>query len=121
MSEPSAEERLIALRFHREVLMGDYARSLARVDRWIAEAEQQAADQQKPPPKPTPARTPLPRPPLVTQTRRDRSPILHGPDCWIRDDRPGTLPIDADSARQQLATAAIEACDVCQPDAELGA
>ncbi|HTE57071.1 MAG TPA: DUF6233 domain-containing protein [Kofleriaceae bacterium] len=116
MIEPSAEERLTALRLLRRVQVDD----LARTDRWIAQAEQQLADQQKPKPPPEPTRAPLPRPPYVTQTRHGRPPILHGPDCWVRDDGIGTLAIDADSAREGLAGAVIEACDVCTPEAELG-
>lgn len=116
MNEPSAVERLTALQLHRRALV----RYLEETDWWIAQAEQQIADAQKPPPPPAPVRDPLPRPPLVTQTRHDRPPMLHGPECWIRDDGPGTLAIDADSARQQLAGAAIEPCDLCRPEAELG-
>lgn len=119
MSDLSPAEQLLALLAMEKVQVDD----LARTRHWITKARQRVADEQKPTPPPRraeAARAPLPRPPLVTETRHGRPPILHGPDCWIRNDGFGTLPIDADSAREQLASAVVEACDICRPDTGLG-
>lgn len=117
MIELSAEERLTALRLLRRVQVDD----LARTDRWIAQAEQQAADQQKPKPPPEPTRAPLPRPPYITQRRHgDLPPVLHGPECWVRDDGIGSTPLTEETAREQLETFVVEACDACHPEKALG-
>lgn len=121
MSDLSFAERLLALRFHRNVLVGDHARNLARVDGWIADTERRAAEE-----KTAREQAPPPAEWLLQNPGGTAAAILHttigehAGACWIAEPRDvRTRGITRQQAAQALTDGAA-ACELCRPDTALG-
>ncbi|MEV8402606.1 DUF6233 domain-containing protein [Streptomyces niveus] len=111
MSESSPEERLAALYFLRRVQVAD----LARTDRWIADAEQRAAEHAR-------RRPPPPAPDWCVQYgmggRAVRPAMVHTSECWV----PGVSMegVSRAQAIEALTRGGVPPCILCRPERELG-
>lgn len=119
MSDLPVAVRLAAARFHRNVLVGD----LARTDRWIAQLEREVSEEQA-----RQKRAKVPPPEWALQRGVGRGlPTIHttlgesADRCWGADvDYVRIQPTTREKALRVLTEQQAVPCDMCRPDTILG-